>query len=299
MRQDAGKRQCDEREDSIMDENKEKKEQPAGNPLLFPILLLFAIYVAVGYVMHTGTFPVTDSTPPQQQPAAQPVQQVQNEAPVQRSTQGTRSIYLTFDDGPCENTPRVLDILDRYGAKATFFTVGMYVDRYPETTADIVRRGNLIACHTYTHDYEKCYASADAFIAETEKWKRSVQKACGGLPPRLCVRFPGGSTTKYAADVRDDIIVRLNASGYRWFDWNAGDNDKWPKGNTKSLPDTEYFMQSYRECMGWFDETPDVPVEFLFHDTEEGSVDILPDVLQDLINRGYNFRLLDEHPDWG
>ena len=162
-----------------------------------------------------------------------------------------------------------------------------------------VDSGNLIACHTCTHDYEKCYASADAFIAETEKWKRSVQKTCGGVPPRLCVRFPGGSTTKYAADVRDDIIARLDASGYRWFDWNAADNDKWPKGNTKGLPDTEYFMQSYKECMGWFDETPDVPVVFLFHDTEEGSVEILPDILQDLINRGYNFRLLDEHPDWG
>ena len=276
-----------------------KKEQPAGNPLLLPILLLFAIYVAVGYVMHTGAIPETESPPPQQPQTMQPVQPAQNAAPVQRSTNGTRSIYLTFDDGPCENTPRVLDILDRYGAKATFFTVGMYVDRYPETTADIVRRGNLIACHTYTHDYEKCYASADAFIAETEKWKRSVQKTCGGVPPRLCVRFPGGSTTKYAADVRDDIIARLDASGYRWFDWNAADNDKWPKGNTKGLPDTEYFMQSYKECMGWFDETPDVPVVFLFHDTEEGSVEILPDILQDLINRGYNFRLLDEHPDWG
>lgn len=279
----------------MKEKEKEKKEQPSGNPLLLPIMLLFAVYIAVGYILHTAEPAGSAETPQQPQQELQPVQTA---APV-RNTGGTRSIYLTFDDGPCEYTPRVLDILDRYGAKATFFTVGMYVDRYPETTKEIVRRGNLIACHSYTHDYEKCYASADAFIAETEKWKRSVQKICGGLPPRLCIRFPGGSTTKYAADVRDDIIAQLNSAGYRWFDWNAGDNDKWPKGNTKNLSDTEYFMQSYRECMGWFEDTPDVPVVFLFHDTEEGSVDILPDVLQDLINRGYSFRLLDEHPDWG
>ena len=54
----------------------------------------------------------------------------------QPNTGGAKYIYLTFDDGPCENTYRVLDILDRYNVKATFFTVGYFVDRRPE----IVRR---------------------------------------------------------------------------------------------------------------------------------------------------------------
>ena len=278
---------------------KDEKKLPE-HPLLFPVLLLVLVYIGVGYVMHEehGAGIAAPSDRQQTVPAAEfPGTEPQPAAPV-RST-GQRTIYLTFDDGPCENTPAVLDILDRYGAKATFFTVGAFVDRYPETTADIVKRGNLIACHTYTHDFEKCYASADAFIAETERWKGAVRKACGSLPERLCVRFPGGSTTKYAADVRDEIIVRLNAAGCRWFDWNAADNDKWDKGNTKNLPETQYFMESYRECMGWYQDTPDIPVVFLFHDTEKGSVEILPDILQDLINRGYSFRLLNEHPDWG
>ena len=211
----------------------------------------------------------------------------------------TREIYLTFDDGPCKNTPEVLDILERYDAKATFFTVGISVERYPEYAADIVKRGNLIACHSYTHEFDKCYASADAFIAETERWKRSVKNACGALPERICVRFPGGSTTNYAAAVREDIIDRLDDAGYCWFDWNAADNDKWPKGNTKNLSDEEYFLESYRECMSWYKDSPDVPVVFLMHDTEEGSVQILPAILQDLIDRGYAFKRLDEHPDWG
>ena len=210
-----------------------------------------------------------------------------------------RDIYLTFDDGPCKNTPQVLDILENYGARATFFTVGYFVDRYPEYAAEIVDRGILIACHSYTHDMKQCYASAVAFMNELAQWRVSAQNACGELPERLCVRFPGGSTTKYAADVSAEIKQRIEAEGYRWFDWDAGDNDKWQKGNTDQLPDEEYFMQSYRESIGWFDDKPEQPVVFLFHDTEEGTVKILPAVLQDMISRSYRFKLLDSHPNWG
>ena len=80
-----------------------------------------------------------------------------------------RDIYLTFDDGPCANTLDVLDILDSYNAKATFFTVGFFVQRYPDYAAEIVNRGNVIACHSYTHDVNQCYASADAFMNEFTK----------------------------------------------------------------------------------------------------------------------------------
>ena len=209
-----------------------------------------------------------------------------------------RDIYLTFDDGPCANTPHVLDILDSYNAKATFFTVGFFVNRYPDYAAEIVNRGNVIACHSYTHDVTKCYASADAFMNELGQWRQAVTNACGYLPERICVRFPGGSMSKYAADVSDEIKQRLFQDGYRWFNWNAGDNDKWQKGNTENLPDEEYFMKSYRECMRWFDNEPETPVVFLFHDTEEGTVKILPAVMHDLVERGYRFKTLDTHPDW-
>lgn len=209
-----------------------------------------------------------------------------------------RDIYLTFDDGPCANTEHVLDILDNYNAKATFFTVGFFVNRYPEYAAEIVNRGNVIACHSYTHDVNQCYASADAFMNELGQWRQAVTNACGGLPERICVRFPGGSMSKYAADVSDEIKQRLFQDGYRWFNWNAGDNDKWQKGNTENLPDEEYFMKSYRECMRWFDNEPEKPVVFLFHDTEEGTVKILPAVMHDLVERGYRFKTLDTHPDW-
>ena len=63
-----------------------------------------------------------------------------------------KSVYLTFDDGPIpEVTPWVLDTLDRYGVKATFFCVGDNVKRHPELLEEIKRRGHSVGNHTMNH----------------------------------------------------------------------------------------------------------------------------------------------------
>ena len=63
-----------------------------------------------------------------------------------------RVVYLTFDDGPIpEQTPWVLDILDRYGIKATFFMVGDNVRRNPDLLAEVRRRGHSVGNHTMHH----------------------------------------------------------------------------------------------------------------------------------------------------
>lgn len=63
-----------------------------------------------------------------------------------------RAVFLTFDDGPIpEVTPWVLDTLDRYGVKATFFCVGDNVARHPELLQEILRRGHSVGNHTMNH----------------------------------------------------------------------------------------------------------------------------------------------------
>ena len=65
---------------------------------------------------------------------------------------GARAIYITFDDGPIpESTPWVLDTLDRFGIKATFFMVGDNVRRNPELYEEVVRRGHRVGNHTMHH----------------------------------------------------------------------------------------------------------------------------------------------------
>lgn len=62
------------------------------------------------------------------------------------------SVYLTFDDGPIpESTPFILDTLERYGVKATFFMVGDNVRKYPELYDRIVAAGHQVGNHTYNH----------------------------------------------------------------------------------------------------------------------------------------------------
>lgn len=68
------------------------------------------------------------------------------------SRQKSRAVYLTFDDGPIpEVTPWVLDVLDHYGIKATFFLVGDNVRRHPELLDEIKRRGHSYGNHTMHH----------------------------------------------------------------------------------------------------------------------------------------------------
>lgn len=211
---------------------------------------------------------------------------------------GGKYIYLTFDDGPCSNTRRVIEILNRYGVKATFFTVGYFVDRNPDIAREIVSSGNLIACHSYTHDFSQCYASASAMLAEVDRWEQAVMNAVGHLPWRVCFRFPGGSYTAAARPHKDQIVNGLHQRGYEWFDWNAGNNDKWPAGNTEHLPFTEYLLESYRLSIKYMENRGVKHVIFLSHDTVNETVETLPYMIEDLLARGYEFRVLSQHPKW-
>ncbi len=239
----------------------------------------------------TTTVPVTTEPPTTAAPETTDWQDTVDDAT-------TRTIYLTFDDGPGKYTFDVLDILDKYNVKATFFTVGYYVDHYPENAKAIVDRGHLIACHSYTHEFKECYASVDAFMNEIERWKEAVKNATGTVPKRLCVRFPGRSTTPYAKDVAAGIKSQIILNGGRWFDWNAANNDKYPKGNTKGLSQKDYFIESYKESMGWYANDPNATVIFLTHETEKTTVDTLEYMLKDALERGYTFKTLDHHPEW-
>lgn len=86
-----------------------------------------------------------------------------------------RAVYLTFDDGPIpEVTPWVLDVLDRYRIKATFFMVGDNVRKHPEEYRMVVERGHRIGNHTY-HHLKGLGVSADSYVANVEEANRLVE----------------------------------------------------------------------------------------------------------------------------
>jgi peptidoglycan/xylan/chitin deacetylase (PgdA/CDA1 family) len=65
---------------------------------------------------------------------------------------GTRQIALTYDDGPNDpHTLRLLEVLAKHGARATFFLIGRYVQQRPEIAREVAKAGHIIGNHTFTH----------------------------------------------------------------------------------------------------------------------------------------------------
>ncbi len=92
-----------------------------------------------------------------------------------------RSIALTFDDGPSESTPALLDLLAEFHVKATFFVCGANVRRLPEIARLVVRAGHEIGNHSDTHPY--FHFRSGAFIREElAKAQRAIREATGAEP---------------------------------------------------------------------------------------------------------------------
>ncbi|HAQ64192.1 MAG TPA: hypothetical protein DCR23_06995 [Ruminococcaceae bacterium] len=134
-------------------------------------------------------------------------------------------VYLTFDDGPSSNTPRILDILDAYGVKATFFVING--GKYNHYMADIVNRGHAIALHSYTHDYKKIYSSDEAFYNDLQAISDLVFSQTGVRSN--ITRFPGGASNTVSRKYNSGIMSRLTQGvlnkGYHYFDWNLSSGD--------------------------------------------------------------------------
>ena len=100
-----------------------------------------------------------------------------------------KCVYLTFDDGPVpEITEWVLNVLDKYEIKATFFCVGDNVSKYPDIYNEILRRGHATGNHTFNH-IQGIFHYSKNFIANIEKAGELIK---GNLfrPPHGHMRFP-------------------------------------------------------------------------------------------------------------
>lgn len=134
---------------------------------------------------------------------------------------GIRKVYLTFDDGPSSNTDRILDILDEYGVKATFFVVGK--EGYTEEYQRIVEEGHTLGMHSYSHKYREIYESLDAYRTDLEKLHSFLYEVTG--EDCNIVRFPGGSSNTISKVDMKELIGYLAQEGITYFDWNVSSGD--------------------------------------------------------------------------
>lgn len=134
-------------------------------------------------------------------------------------------VYLTFDDGPSEYTQQLLDVLEKYNVKVTFFVTHAFPE-YEGMIAKEYAAGHSIAIHSYTHDYNKIYTSEDAYFEDLQAMQ-DVIVAQTGQETRL-VRFPGGSSntvSDFNPGIMTDLAQKLHDKGYEYFDWNVASGD--------------------------------------------------------------------------
>lgn len=135
-----------------------------------------------------------------------------------------KTMYLTFDDGPsAQNTDLILDTLKQRNIKATFFVIGEYVRKYPETAKRIVEEGHTIGIHCDVHDYNILYDSVDSYLEDFEKAYQTVYEVTGAEAKLF--RFPGGSVNAYNKKVCQEIVEEMERRGFIYFDWNASLED--------------------------------------------------------------------------
>ena len=149
---------------------------------------------------------------------------------------GKKVVYLTFDDGPGRYTEKLLNILDKYGVKATFFVTNQF-PAYQHMIGETYRRGHTIALHTYSHTYSEVYASENAYYEDLEKIKAICVQQTGVAP--TIVRFPGGTSNTVSKKYSPGIMTRLSKSisyfGYQYCDWNVSGGDSGATSTTDSV----------------------------------------------------------------
>lgn len=93
------------------------------------------------------------------------------------------AVGLTFDDGPDPDvTPTVLDLLDRYGARASFFCIGRKVERWPDLAREIARRGHRVENHTHSHPWSFALHGSRGMAAEVDRAQEAIGRVTGRAP---------------------------------------------------------------------------------------------------------------------
>ena len=205
----------------------------------------------------------------------------------EQKTPAEKTIYLTFDDGPGPYTSRLLDVLDRYGVKATFFVTAQD-PRYYDQIGRAFRAGHSIGVHTTCHEYNTIYASEYAFFEDFFNMEEIIKQQTGDYT-RL-FRFPGGSSNT-VSNFNPGIMTRLsramNDMGYQYYDWNVYSGDA---GETTS---TTQIAKNIKD--GCAQHKFSVVLQ---HDIKDFSVSAVESVIQWGLENGYSFKALQlDSPD--
>ena len=191
-----------------------------------------------------------------------------------------KTVYLTFDDGPGKYTEKLLAVLKKYNAKATFFVTDT---KYIHLLADIAADGHAIGVHSASHVYKEIYASEEAYFRDFERMYNRIY-ALTGIRTTL-VRFPGGSSNRvsqFCPGIMTRLTKRVKEYGFQYFDWNVDSFDTCGANTAQQVYRNVVRNVSKKQCS-----------IVLQHDIYAHSVDAVEMILQWGLENGYQFLSLE------
>ena len=191
-------------------------------------------------------------------------------------------IYLTFDDGPSEDTTGyILDVLKEEGVKATFFVTCNGPDYLIKRMYD---EGHTVALHTASHNYSYVYSSVDNYFNDLEKVRNRV-KNITGYDSKI-IRFPGGSSNTISRSYQYGIMSQLTnmviEKGYRYYDWNVDADDAGHAYSSSQVYNNVVNYLSYNRAN-----------MVLMHDIKYQTKDAIRDIIRYGKNNGYTFKKIE------
>lgn len=200
-----------------------------------------------------------------------------------------KTAYLTFDDGPSDNTVKILETLKEKKAVATFFLIGGEIT--PEREQIVkqeIAQGNAVGVHTFCHQKDKIYADSDCFFEDYKKTSETIQKLTGTVP--VLHRFPWGSNNRFVSGIVDELHGKLKQMGVRSFDWNVSGED-----SIGGVVAEETIFQNIKKDLSRFDD----PI-ILLHDsaTMKNTASVLGRIIDYIREQGYGFGTLTDREEY-
>ena len=194
------------------------------------------------------------------------------------------TIYLTFDDGPGPYTEKLLNILDEYNIKATFFVTAQF-PKYQHLIGEEYKRGHAVGIHTYSHKWS-IYKSVESYLNDFKKIDNVIFQETGTHANFF--RFPGGSSNKVSRNYSKGIITRLASimkdKGYTYYDWtfDSGDTSK-TKNSVKDI------INNFKINL-----KGDGEYIVLLHDIKNNTIEAMPEIIKYALYNGYKFDKISE-----
>lgn len=195
------------------------------------------------------------------------------------------TIYLTFDDGPGQYTEELLNILDEYNIKATFFVTAQF-PKYLYLIGDEYNRGHSVGIHTYTHKWS-IYSSVDDYLDDFNKIQSVIYEQTGIYSNIF--RFPGGSSNtvsrNYSKGIMSKLAKTMEEKGYVYYDWTFDSGD-----TSKNNSSVDGIIQNVKSNL-----KGDGEYVILMHDIKKNTIEALPTIIKYALANGYTFDKITEN----